>query len=221
MEGNSNMALKIKVNSTLIVMVIFSILAISAAIIVTLLSKDIISVGDQNIAMWLQNLVAWTKGGMVSELFWRIANFSVMIIVLHLALTDKAVGFFKNRKLAISEAVDNAADTKITAEKRHEEVLAKFSKAKEEIEDIKSSFIEEGKKERQRLIENAEKEAEKIRIQAKNSIAQELVKAKLAIKAEASDLAIKMAEEILKKNIKKEDLSRMTKEYIKKAAELT
>jgi F-type H+-transporting ATPase subunit b len=215
------MALKIKVNSTLIVMVVFSVLAISAAIVVTLLSKNIISVGDQNSAMWLQNLVAWTKGSMVSELFWRIANFSVMIIVLHLALTDKAVDFFKNRKLAISEAIDDATETKVTAEKRHEEVLAKFSKAKKEIEDIKSSFIEEGKKERQRLIENAEKEAEKIRVQAKKSIEQELIKAKLAIKTEASDLAIKMAEEILKKNIKKDDLSRMTKEYIEKTTELT
>ncbi len=215
------MALKIKVNSTLIVMSIFSILAIFAAIFVTLLSKDIISVGDQNSAMWLQNLAAWTKGGMISELFWRIANFSVMIIVLHLALTDKAVAFFKNRKLAISEAVDNAAESKVAAQMRHEEVLAKFSKAKKEIEDLKSSFIEEGKKERERLIENAEKEADKIRAQAKKSIEQELLKAKLAIKAEASDLAIKMAEEILKENIQKKDHSRITKEYIEKTTELT
>ena len=215
------MALKIKVNSTLIVMITFSILAISVATFVTLLSKDIISIGGQDGAVWAQNLLAWTKGDMVSELFWRIANFSVMIIILHLALTDKAVAFFKNRKLAISEALENAEEAKVNADKRHLEVLAKFSKAKEEIEDLKSSFIEEGKKERQRLIENAEKEAEKIRLQAKKSIEQELLKAKLAIKAEASDLAIKMAEEILKKNIKKEDLSRITKEYIEKTTELT
>lgn len=217
------MALKIKFSPSLIVLIILSILSISGAVYLTLLAHGIVSIEALLNIPLLNKLALWIEGDIerVEELAWRIANFSVLIIILHLALTDRLIDFFSNRKKAIREALDDAAETKVNAEKRYQEVTEKLSKAKEEIEDLKSSFIDEGKKERQRLIDNAEREAEKIRLQAEKSAEHELVKAKLAIKSEAVDLAVEMAEEILKKNVKKKDISRMTKEYIEKTTELT
>ncbi|GEM_PF-1875602 len=217
------MALKIKLTLSLTVLLVFSILAISAAACITLLANDVLSIDALLNVVIMKNLALWIKGDIdrVEEFAWRIANFSVLIIILHLALTDKVIDFFSNRKKAIREALDDAAQSKVNAENRYQEVTAKFLKAKKEIEDLKTAFTEEGRKERQRLIENGEKEAEKIRIQAEKSLEHELTKAKLAIKTETVDLAVNIAEDILKKNIKKKDVSRMTQEYIEKTVKLT
>jgi F-type H+-transporting ATPase subunit b len=217
------MALKIKLTPSLIVLLVFSILAISAAAYITLLANGILSLDTLLNVVVLKKLALWIKGDIerFEELAWRIANFSVLIIFLHLALTDRLIDFFSNRKKAIREALDDAAQSKVSAENRYQEVTATFSKAKKEIEDLKSAFIEEGQKERQRLIENGEREAEKIRIQAEKSLEHELTKAKLAIKSETVDLAVNIAEEILKKNLKKKDVSRMTQDYIEKTVKLT
>lgn len=217
------MALKIKFTPSLIVLIVLCVLAILAAVYTTLLAQGVVSLDFSANISWLQGLSSWVKNdiGRVEDFAWRIANFFVLIIILHIAVTDRMIDFFSNRKIAIKDALENAANMKVKADERYNDATTRFSKAKGEIEDLKSSFIEEGKKERQRLIENAEKEAEKIRLQAEKSAEHELIKAKLAIKNETVDLAVNIAEEMLKKNIKKKDISGMTKEYVEKTIKLT
>lgn len=211
------MALKIKFTRSLIILIVLCALAMVMAIYTTLLAQGVVSINfSSSLSSWVNNDIT-----RIEDFAWRIANFFVLIIILHVAVTDRMIDFFSNRKIAIKDALENAANMKVTAEERYNDATAKFSKAKKEIEDLKSSFLEEGKKERQRLIENAEKEAEKIRIQAEKSAEHELMKAKRAIKNETVDLAVSIAEEILKKNIKKKDISSMTKEYVEKTIKLS
>jgi F-type H+-transporting ATPase subunit b len=211
------MALKINFSRSLIVLIVLCALAMLVAVYTTLLAQGIASIDfSSSLSSWVNNDIE-----RVEDFAWRIANFFVLIIILHIVLTDRMIDFFSNRKVAIKDALENAADMKVKAEERYNDATVKFSKAKKEIEDLKSSFVKEGKKERQRLIDNAEKEAEKIRLQAEKSAEHELMKAKLAIKNETVELAVNIAEEILKKNIKKKDISGMTKEYVEKTIKLT
>lgn len=198
---------KKKMTPALILLIILCVLAISAAIIVTLSVQGIIPLTLNNS----------TK---LQDLSWRIANFFVLITILHSILTDKIIDFVKGRRSAIESALTDAKVAKEGAEVRYEEISTILSKASKEIDDIRKSFIEEGEKERKKLIENAEKEAENIRSQTEIIANQELSKARFSLRAEAVDLTVNIAEELLKKNITTDDQKKIVKEYIDKTIRL-
>ena len=188
-------------------MIIISCLAIGVAVVVTLAVQGVISLKLPEETARLQDLV------------WRIANFSVLIIILHVALTRRAVTFFSDRKKAIQEALEDAVKARREAQKKYEEVNKLLKKAKEEMEEIHFSFNAEGQRERDRIIKNAEREADKIKKQAEHTAVQEVRKARFALRAEAVDLAVSMAEEILTKKITKDDQKKITQDFIEKASE--
>jgi F-type H+-transporting ATPase subunit b len=117
--------------------------------------------------------------------------------------------------------LDESSQSKRDAEKKYQEVADMLSRAKKEFEDLRETFIEEGRLERSRLIANAEKEAEKIKLQAQNTAEQEVRAARFSLRSEAAELAVELAEELLKKNITEKDMKRITKEYINKTSELS
>ena len=198
---------KRKISPVLVVMIIISCLAIGVAVAVTLAVQGVISLKLPEETARLQDLV------------WRIANFSVLIIILHVALTRRAVTFFSDRKKAIQEALEDAVKARREAQKKYEDVNKLLKKAKEEMEEIHFSFNAEGQRERDRIIKNAEREADKIKKQAEHTAVQEVRKARFALRAEAVDLAVSMAEEILTKKITKDDQKKITQDFIEKASE--
>jgi F-type H+-transporting ATPase subunit b len=189
-------------------MIVISCLAIGWAVVVTLVAQGTIS------------LALPVEPERMEDLAWRIANFSVLIIILHVALTRRAVTFFSDRKKAIQEALDEAVAARQEAQKKYEEVGAMLKKAKEEIDEIHFSFINEGQRERDRIIKNAEREADKIKKQAEQTAVQEVKKARFTLRAEAVDLAVSMAEELLIKNIKQDDQKKITRDFIEKTSEV-
>jgi F-type H+-transporting ATPase subunit b len=198
---------KRKISPALVVMIIISCLAIGVAVAVTLAAQGVITLKLPGETARLQDLV------------WRIANFSVLIIILHVALTRRAVTFFSDRKKAIQEALEDAVKARREAQKKYEEVNKLLKKAKEEMEEIHFSFNAEGQRERDRIIKNAEREADKIKKQAEHTAVQEVRKARFTLRAEAVDLAVSMAEEILTKKITKDDQKKITQDFIEKASE--
>jgi F-type H+-transporting ATPase subunit b len=156
----------------------------------------------------------------LEDLVWRIANFSVLLLILHVLLTHRIARFLTDRRSAIADALDEAEKARRESKKKYDEVNRMLEKAKQEIDDIHASFITEGQRERDRLIKNAEREAEKIKKQAEQAAVQEVRKARFALRAEAADLAVEMAEEVLKKNIKEKDQKRIVKEFIDRTSEL-
>jgi len=200
--------LKGKISPVLVVMIIISCLAIAGAVVVTLAARGTIS------------LALPGEPARMEDLAWRIANFTVLVILLHVALTRRAVTFFSDRKKAIQEALDEALAARQEAEKKYEEVGRMLKKAKEEIEEIHFSFTSEGQRERDRIIKNAEREAEKIKKQAEHTAIQETKKARFALRAEAVDLAVSMAEKLLTKNIKQDDQKKITRDFIKETSEV-
>ena len=74
----------------------------------------------------------------------------------------------------------------------------------------------QGVTEKQKIIEDAEKTAKKMKEDAQARIEQEMKKATDQLKAQAVELSVQMAEEILKRSITQEDHKSMVKEYIDK-----
>ncbi|HOX95297.1 MAG TPA: hypothetical protein PKV09_10940, partial [Syntrophales bacterium] len=82
------------------------------------------------------------------------------------------------------------------------------------IQNISEMIKAQGLAEKQKLIADAEKAAEKMKEDAKARMEQEMKKAGSQLRTEAVELSIKVAEDILKRNVSQEDHEKMVKEYM-------
>ena len=128
---------------------------------------------------------------------------------------DKIKEFFAGRRTDIKASLEEAAAAKEEAEKKFKEYSTKLDKATEEIEGISDMIRAQGLTEKEKIIENARITAEKMEIDAQARIAQELKNASSQLRTEAVELSTQMAEEILKKNITKEDHENIVKDHLK------
>jgi F-type H+-transporting ATPase subunit b len=169
-------------------------------------------------------VVAWAAGGehgeegdhkaMMIDFAWRILNFAVLIFILYKLMWKKMKSFFAGRREGIKASLEEAEVVKADAEKKFKEYDEKIKKAEEEIQGISAMIKAQGEEEKKRIISDAGRAAEKMKEDAKARMEQELKKAKNELRLEASELAVQMAEDILKKKVTKEDHEGMVREYL-------
>jgi F-type H+-transporting ATPase subunit b len=143
-------------------------------------------------------------------------NFLVLIGLLYWLLASKMKEFFSGRRAGIKEDLEKSVEKKAGAEKKYREYSEKLDKASTEIDGIIEMIKAQGITEKQKIIEDGEKTAKKMKEDAQARIEQEMKKATDQLKAQAVDLSVKMAEEILKRSITQEDHKSMVKEYVNK-----
>lgn len=175
--------------------------------------------------MVLAVAAAWAAGGgeggeggdhaaEMKDFAWRVANFLVLMGLLYWMMWKKIRAFFTGRREEIKSSLEEAEVVKADAEKKFKEYDEKLKKAEEEIQNISAMIRQQGEEEKQRIIADAGRAAEKMKEDAKARMDQELKKARNELRLEASELAIQMAEDILKKKVTKEDHEGMVREYL-------
>jgi F-type H+-transporting ATPase subunit b len=147
---------------------------------------------------------------------WRMLNFALLVWFLYWATAKKAKEFFAGRRENIKTALAEAIAEKEEAERKFKEYSARLNKATEEMNSIIETIKAQGQVEKEKIIEDAKKTAEKIKEDAKMRIEQEFNAAVNELRIEAVQLSVKMAEEILKKNITPEHHEYMVKDYLDK-----
>jgi F-type H+-transporting ATPase subunit b len=143
-------------------------------------------------------------------------NFVVLVGFLYWLLASKIKDFFSGRRVEIKESLEKAVERKAEAEKKYREYSEKLDKASLEIDGIFEMIKAQGITEKQKIIEDAEKTAKKMKEDASARIEQEMKKATEQLKAQAVELSVHMAEEILKRSITKDDHKAMVEDYINK-----
>jgi len=167
-------------------------------------------------------VTVWAAGGeehvdtkaQLIDFAWRIANFAVLLFILYKLMWKKMKTFFAGRREGIKTSLEEAEVVKAEAEKKFKEYDIKLKKAEEEIQSISEMIKAQGEEEKKRIIADAERSAVKMKEDAKARMDQELKKARNELRLEASELAVQMAEDILKKKVTKEDHESMVREYL-------
>ncbi|BCB96954.1 ATP synthase subunit b [Dissulfurispira thermophila] len=154
-------------------------------------------------------------GGSIMEWVWRIVNFAILVFILVKFLNKPLKNYLQQRKELIEKSIKEAQEAKELAMKALREVEERLKVKDKEVEDIISSAKVSGEKEKERLIQEGERLKVKILEQAKTNIEYEVKKAKEAIKAEAVDAAMQLAEEKIKAKITKDDHEKLFQESLK------
>jgi F-type H+-transporting ATPase subunit b len=147
---------------------------------------------------------------------WRMLSFVILVWFLWWATAKKAKEFFAGRREDIKTSLAEAIAEKEEAEKKFKEYSTRLDKATEEMNKIIETIKAQGLVEKEKIIEDAKITAEKIKEDAKMRIEQEFKAAVNELRIEAIQLSVKMAEEILKKNITPEHHEYMVKDYLDK-----
>ena len=143
-------------------------------------------------------------------------DFIVLVGLLYWLLAAQIKEFFSGRRVDIKKTLEESVVKKADAEKKYREYSEKIDKASVEIDGICEMIMAQGITEKQKIIEDAEKAAKKMKEDARTRIEQELKGASDQLKAQAVQLSVQMAEEILKRSITVQDHEAMVKEYMDK-----
>ena len=160
------------------------------------------------------------NGAIVTDFIWRCFNFAVTVGILVYFVRKPIKNALAGRREGIAKALDEAEKAQTEAEAKFAEYDEKLNKAEAEIATIAADLKREGELERERIIAQAKISAETIRNEAEKAAGFEIAKAKAQLTAEATRLAVELAETLLKKNFTTKDESRLLEEYMKKVGEL-
>ena len=117
--------------------------------------------------------------------------------------------------VAVKKAIEEAAAARAEAEKKAREFDERVKALDGEVEKLRREFRERREAARNRIISTAEKTAERIRRDAEAQVAAEEARARDALKAEAARLALQLAEEMVRKQLKADDHARLNKDFVR------
>ncbi|OCC15788.1 ATP synthase F0 sector subunit b [Dissulfuribacter thermophilus] len=152
----------------------------------------------------------------IMNFIWHTLNFALLVVILVKFLKAPIANALKSRTEDIEKAFAELEEKKKEAERKYAEYEKKLSTMDKEAERILSSFIQQGEAEKQKIIEQARQSAERIKAQAELYVQQELQKARHELQREVAEIAVKMAEDIIRKNLNEQDHHRLISEYLEK-----
>ena len=150
------------------------------------------------------------------DYMWKIINFGILVIILLKFVKKPFQSFLRQRTETIEKTLKEARDAKELAQKALQEVESRFKTKDKEIEEILAASKRAGEVERERIFEESNRLKERIFEQAKVNMEYELKHAKEAIKAEAVELAMELAEKKIKERLTKDEQERLFEESLTK-----
>ena len=145
---------------------------------------------------------------------WQVVNFGILIFILFKFARKPFQNLLKQRTELIEKTLNEAREAKELAQKALQEVEEKLKVKDQEMEKILSVAKRSGESERERLTEEGDKLKEKILEQAKVNIEYEVKHAKEALKGEAVELAMELAEKKLKEKVTKKEQEKLLEESL-------
>ena len=150
----------------------------------------------------------------LNEEIFKFVNTLIVIGILYKLLSKPLKNFFHDRREGIRKALEDSEKARVEAEKQLEEQRSKVADLEAELNNVRNQGEKELEKIRVKLEEDSEIQAKRLLDQASNAIELEMNKALSEIQDEASKIAVDLAEDILKKNLKEDDQGRLSQQYL-------
>jgi F-type H+-transporting ATPase subunit b len=172
-------------------------------------------------ALGLLPAVAWAAseehGGLINfdkSLIIQAVNFILLMVLLTKLLYRPLVAKMDERTQAIRKSLEEAQAARAEAQREREEHAAKIQAAYAEAQAIRATALKEAGEEQRRLVEAAREEAERLVASAKAEMAQDVRRARQELRQEVGDLAIQVAERLIRKSLRDEDHRRIVDDAI-------
>jgi F-type H+-transporting ATPase subunit b len=156
------------------------------------------------------------EGSPLRDFGYQALNFILLIVVLILVARKPVREFFAGRHARIKGDLDEAAELLAAAESRHGEIQARTQELQGRLEELEAASRSRTEEESTRILAEAHRMADRIQSDAAAAIDQELLRARRELRAEAADLAVDLAREILEEQVGAGDRERLLDEFIER-----
>jgi F-type H+-transporting ATPase subunit b len=153
-------------------------------------------------------------GGDSSELIYTAINLAILLAVLVYFARKPIQQFFASRRAQIQGDLDSAASLLSEAEQRNSEIQRRLVDLESQIEEIRETTRRRAEEESEHILAEAHKTAERIQTDAAAAVDQELLRAQRELRAEAADLALQLASDMLREQVADSDRERLLDEFI-------
>lgn len=154
----------------------------------------------------------WSSG----KLIWRVINTLALIVLLVYFLKKPLATFFSERTAGIKRDIADAEELRLKAEATIKEYEAKIAGMEKELERMRADLRKAADAESEKVITGAERMSKGIVEAARLAAEQEVRKAKAELQNEAVQLAVRLAEALIRDKINEQDHKRLVQEYLAK-----
>lgn len=159
---------------------------------------------------------AFAAGGGDGGLLYPFINFVLLIAALIYFARKPVLQFFNDRRGEIQTDIEKSATLLREAEEKFASWQRKLADLDSELEGIRETSRRRAETEREHIIADATATAERIRNDATAAIDQELRRSREVLREEAADLAIELAENLLRDQVTDGDRDRLVGEFIER-----
>jgi F-type H+-transporting ATPase subunit b len=154
----------------------------------------------------------WT----VARLIWRVINTLALVALLVYFLKKPLVTFFTERRDQIKKDLDDAREQREKAERLIKDYELKIAGMEQELQGMRAELAKVADAESRKVVANAERMSASMVEAAKTAAEQEVRKARITLKNEAVEMAVQLAETMIRETIKDEDRMRIVDDYLAK-----
>jgi F-type H+-transporting ATPase subunit b len=156
-------------------------------------------------------------GGLISldkSLIIQLLNFLILLAILHRLLYKPLLAKMEERSAAIKTSLEAAEAARATAAKQQEENAERLRAAYAEAQSIRAAALKEAADEQRKLVETARREAQQLVESAKAQTEADIRRAREELRREVSDLAVSVAEKLVRKSLRDEEHRRLVDDAI-------
>jgi F-type H+-transporting ATPase subunit b len=157
------------------------------------------------------------EGGLISldkSLIIQMLNFLILLAILHRLLYKPLVAKMEERSAAIRTSLEAAEAARAAAAKQQEENAERLRAAYAEAQSIRAAALKEAADEQRKLVDAARREAQQLVESAKAQTDADIRRAREELRREVSDIAIAVAEKLVRKSLHDEEHRRVVDDAI-------
>jgi F-type H+-transporting ATPase subunit b len=144
----------------------------------------------------------------------KIVNLLLFVGLMFYFLRRPIKEAFRSRQEGIRSELMRAEEERAAAVAKLEEVEGRLAHLNAEVETIRANAQREAAEERARVERATEEEMRKIREQARREIESAAKAARAELRAYAAEQSVRLAEEIIRRDIRPEDDAHLVREYV-------
>jgi F-type H+-transporting ATPase subunit b len=148
----------------------------------------------------------------------QVVNFLILMFLLTRLLYRPLLSKMDERSQAIKRSLEEAQAARAEAQREREEHAARIQAAYAEAQSIRAAALAEAAEEQRRLVEAARTEAERLVASARAEVQQEIQRARQDLRTEVSELAVQVAERLIRKSLREDDHRRIVDDAIARLA---
>jgi F-type H+-transporting ATPase subunit b len=156
-------------------------------------------------------------GGLISvdwSLAVQMVNFLFLLAILYRLLYKPLLAKMEERTVAIKASLEAAEAARAEAARQQEENANRLRAAYAEAQAIRAAALKEAAEEQRKLVEHARREAQQLVESAKAQMDSDVRRAREELRREVSEIAITVAEKLIRKSLRDDDHRRIVEDSI-------